>query len=216
MLENENPMENLEARIGRILCIPSLELDGNAYKGKYELNNRKSITDFIKCLRLNSKGENVSYANLDTGKKIIISKRSAEKLASHNGEIYQKTIAHIPKIIENMIFLEEMLSDKPNAKYKNYSYYITQVKIDNESYTILSTVGRYGDEIYYDQNIFKGSTQDVFIEAKNKLNEPKYSRLNEILHKTKMGSWPLAEIIPSESPTYPINKYSKFPKKSKI
>ena len=40
-------------RISRILNSPELELDGDAYKGKYELNNGKSIKAFILNDRLN-------------------------------------------------------------------------------------------------------------------------------------------------------------------
>ena len=95
----------LEERINRIVHTSEIELVGEAYKGKYELGNRKSITRFIldKLRKI--------YTNLATGNKITLSHSSAEKLATHSGEAYQKTIAHIPQIIENMQFLEEMPPD---------------------------------------------------------------------------------------------------------
>ena len=172
----------LEERIDRIIHVSEIELAGEAYKGKYELNNGKSIKKFIldKLRKV--------YTNLNTGDKITLSRESANKLSGHlkDGDIYQKSLAHIPEIIENMQFLEEMPpdKDKENPKFDNYSYYITPANIDGQFYTILSTVGRKRQEIYYDQNIFNGTPEEVFAKAKNEINDPKYRRLNEILQDT--------------------------------
>ena len=177
---------SLEERINLIMHSPELELDGNAYIGKYELNDRKSIITFMASkLRLNDVGKNIAYTNFSTGEKITLSGKSINKL-THNfdfsNETYQKTLAHIPQIIEKMQFLEEMpLAPDKKPKFNRYSYYIMQAKIDGESYIILSTVGHMGEKIYYDQNLFKGTAQEVFAKAKNKTNNPKYSRLNEIV-----------------------------------
>jgi hypothetical protein len=171
---------SLGERINLILHTPELELDGNAYIGKYELNDGKSIKKFIldELRKI--------YTNLSTGDSINVSKETAKKLLYHwkDGEAYRKSIIHIPEIIENMQFLEEMPPGKEYAKFGNYSYYITPVNIDGESNAILSTVGYKGKEIYYDQNVFKGTVQEVFKEAKNTINDPKYNRLNDILRKT--------------------------------
>jgi len=167
----------LEERIIRIICASEIELAGEAYVGKFELNNAKSIKKFIL--------DNLRkvYMNLSIGSKITLSHDSAGKLAIQykDSEAYQKSIAHIPQIIENMLFLENMKPSKENAKYDKYSYYITPVKIDGESYTVLSTVGHKGQEIYYSQNLFKGRPEEVFAKAKNEASDTKYSRLNEIL-----------------------------------
>ncbi|MDR2731953.1 MAG: hypothetical protein LBB36_01910 [Fibromonadaceae bacterium] len=149
---------SLAERISRILCTPELELDGNAYKGKYELDNGKSIKKFI----LDELRK--VYTNQSTGNNIKVSRESAKELLLHwksDGEAFQKSIAHIPQIIESMQFLEEMSPDpnRVNPRFAKYSYYITQAKIDGESYIILSTVGYKGHEIYYDQNGVKGIEQ---------------------------------------------------------
>jgi len=173
--------KNLKERIDNILRTPALELDGNAYSGKYELNNVKSIKDFILKKLRNKKG----YANLDTGDKIFISHNSAGKLSMHwmDGNTYQKSLVHIPQIIENMQLLEEAKPDKENSKYNKYSYYITSVQIDYELHTILSTVGYTEKGIYYDHNVFEGTPQEIFTKAKKETNNSKFSRLNEILRK---------------------------------
>jgi len=177
---------SLVERIGRILRMSVLELDGNAYMedNKYKLDDWKSIKNFVnKKLRLNDEGKNIIYMNIDTGDKIILSGDSAGKIAGHykDGEAYQKTIAHIPQIIKHMLLLDEASPNKANVKYDNYSYYITQVKMEERTYTILSTIGRKWDEVYYDHNVFEGSSEEVFVKAKNDATDFKYSRLNNIL-----------------------------------
>jgi len=171
----------LEERIERIVCAGEIELAGEAYAGMYELNDVKSIKKFIL--------DNLRkiYTNIDTGNKITLSHNSAGKLALHwkDGEAYQKSIVHIPQIIENMQFLEKMRPDKENAGFSSYSYYVTPVKIYGESHTILSTVGHKGKEIYYDHNIFNGRPEEIFAKAKNEAVEPKYDRLNKILQNIK-------------------------------
>jgi len=201
----------LEERIKCIICASEIELEGEAYMGKYELGNIKSIKDFIlKKLRK-------TYTNLATNDKISVSSTSADKLSGHlkDGYIYQKTIAHIPEITRNMQFLERMTPDKGNdenkkkAKFDHYSYYITPIKIDGEQYTVLSTVGQKGQEIYYDQNVFEGTPEETFKEARIS-TDIKYSRLSKILgNENKSGLRQVGITLP-EAQTASINKYSKF------
>jgi len=171
----------LEERMKRIVCAEEIELDGKAYIGKYELNSAKSIKEFILGkLRIN-------YTNISAGSNITISHNSAGKLAGHGGETYKKTLVHIPQIIEKMLFLEEMRADKENASFEKYFYYVTPLNIDGKSYTLLSTVGFKGREIYYDQNIFEGTPEKVFKSIKKEIEagvcNSQYSRLAKILQK---------------------------------
>jgi hypothetical protein len=195
----------LEERIECVLCAQELELDGNAYRGKYELNNGKSIKNFILDNLRNI------YINLDTNAKIKVSRETAKKLIYHfkDDEDYQKTIAHIPKIIKKMQFLEEMKPDKEDANFDNYSYYITKARLDSESYTIFSVVGCVWNELYYDQNVFKGTAREVFAKAINEANNTKYSRLNAILQKAKKDGWDQIGVTPTEPPTTSNSKYNK-------
>ena len=204
----------LEERIDRIIHASEIELVGEAYKGKYELNDGKSIKDFlIHKLRLNDNGKNKVYTNIDTGEKITISREAGGKLARHlgDGEIYQKSLVHIPQIIENMQFLEKMKSepkpDKEKPKYGKYSYYITGVNIDGKPHTILSTIGHNENGIYYDHNVFEGTPKEVFAQAKNATTK-KFDRLKDILQNiegVEGFSWsePGAQQPPS------TNKYTK-------
>jgi len=201
----------LEERIDRIFNTSEIELAGEAYKGKYELGNMKSIKCFI-LGRLRK-----IYTNLGTGDKITLSGNSAGKLATRwkNGEAYQKTVAHIPEIIEKMQFLEEMKPDKNDASFDKYSYYVTPAKIDGESHTIFSTVGYKGQEIYYDHNVFKGTPKEVFAKAKNATNSKKYDRLNKILQDTEKDSRGQIPVVAGETSAIQeateasTNKYTK-------
>jgi len=199
-------------RIERIICASEIELDGEAYIGKYELDNVKPIKVFI-LGKLRQ-----TYTNFSTKDKISVSSTSADKLSGHlkDGYIYQKTIAHIPEIIKSMLFLEEMKPDKGNgekrAKFDSYSYYITPVKINGEQYTILSTIGQKGQKIYYDQNVFYGTPEEIFKETKIS-TDIKYSRLRKILgNKNESGLRQVGITLP-EAQTAFTSKYSKFSEK---
>jgi hypothetical protein len=101
-----------------------------------------------------------------------------------------------------MQFLEEMPAEKEKANFINYFYYITGVIMDGKPYTILSVVGKSGDEIYYDQNVFEGAKREVFIKAKKAAyDDYKYSRLNKILANIEEGDWNPIEISNPEVPT---------------
>jgi len=123
------------------------------------------------------------YTNLSTSDKIVLSHDSAGKLAGRGGEAHRKVLAHIPEIIKNMLFLEEMGADKEDARFDNYSYYITPINMDGKSYTILSTIGCKKQKIYYDQNTFEGTPEIVFNtvgNAREAGNNSQYSRLEKI------------------------------------
>ena len=60
-------------------------------------------------------------------------------------------------------------------------------RIFSEPYTILSTVGHNENGIYYDHNVFNGTPEEVFKEAKNRPENAQYSRLKEILKDKEKG-----------------------------
>jgi hypothetical protein len=66
------------------LKLLELKMDGNAYKWKYELDDLKSIKEFIfDKLRLNKKEQDVPYTNQSTGNVITITRDSAKEIAGH-------------------------------------------------------------------------------------------------------------------------------------
>ncbi|GHV17461.1 hypothetical protein AGMMS49938_18250 [Fibrobacterales bacterium] len=75
-------------------------------------------------------------------------------------EVYIKSLAHIPQIIENMHYADNMPNAKNNG-YSNFDYYLTPIKIDGKNYTILSDVGKNENgEYYYSQQVFEGTVKD--------------------------------------------------------
>jgi len=59
----------------------------------------------------------------------------------------------------------------------------SEIELDGKQCTILSTIGRTDIEIYYDQNVFEGTPEEVFAKAEEETSGTKYSRLNTILAK---------------------------------
>lgn len=132
-------------RIRKLRESKPVEITGEEYKGKYELN-RDSAKQWIKD---NLRGV---YTNKDTGEKIEIRKDGAQKVTSHSmgNEAHLKSLAAIPQMIENSIFIDEIPNEKNNGKYDSYRYYVCGLKIGNVDYTVKVTVGVKGASKYYD------------------------------------------------------------------
>jgi hypothetical protein len=123
------------AEAGRFASnMPEIELDGEAYKGKYELNTENKTTVF-KWLQKEFQGK--IYINKCTGNKISISRNGIRELIYFikDDMAYMKSLVHIPKIIENMQYLETM-PNKKNKSYAYFDYYITPIKMSGRSYMV--------------------------------------------------------------------------------
>ena len=98
------------ARIEKLKKTKPIEITGEEYKGKYELN-RDSAKAYIKD---SLRGE---YTNKDTGDTILLAKDGAQKVTSHSmgNEAHLKSIAVIPELIEKSIFIDELPNEKITA-----------------------------------------------------------------------------------------------------
>lgn len=146
-------------RIEKLRKSEPVEITGEEYKGKYELN-RDSAQKYILD---NLRGE---YTIDDTGEKVKISKKGAKKVTSHSqvNEAHMKSIVAIPELIRNSIFIEEQPSYKKKAQYDSYRYYVVGLKIGEENYTVRITIGVKNGEFYYDHyltQIEKGNLIEV-------------------------------------------------------
>ena len=146
-------------RIEKIRDSKPVEITGEEYKGKYELN-RDSAQKYILD---NLRGE---YTIDDTGEKVKISKKGAKKVTSHSqgNEAHMKSIVAIPELIRNSIFIEEQPAYKEKAQYDSYRYYVVGLKIGEEDYTVRITIGVKNGEFYYDHyltEIEKGNLIEV-------------------------------------------------------
>ena len=64
-----------------------------------------------------------------------------------------KSIAAIPQMIENAVFIEERQNDKRNGKYDSYRYYVCGLKIGGTDYTAKIVVGVKDGRAYYDHSL---------------------------------------------------------------
>lgn len=137
------------ARIEKLKKTKPIEITGEEYKGKYELN-RDSAKAYIKDSLI---GE---YTNKDTGDTILLAKDGAQKVTSHSmgNEAHLKSIAVIPELIEKSIFIDELPNEKNNGKYDSYRYYVSGLKIGGVDYTVKLAIGidEYGNK-YYDHSL---------------------------------------------------------------
>lgn len=150
--------ESKSERIEKLRESKPVEITGDEYKGKYELN-RESAKEWLKN---NLRGE---YRIKDTGETVELRKDGIQKVTSHSmgNEAHLKSLAAIPQMIENSIFIDEVPNEKNNGKYDRYRYYVCGLKIGGEDYTAKITIGVKGGYKYYDHSltqIEKGSLLD--------------------------------------------------------
>lgn len=155
---NSRMDESKSERIEKLRESKPVEITGEEYKGKYELN-RESAKEWLKN---NLRGE---YIIKDTGETVELRKDGIQKVTSHSmgNEAHLKSLAAIPQMIENSIFIDEVPNEKNNGKYDRYRYYVCGLKIGGEDYTAKITIGVKGGYKYYDHSltqIEKGSLLD--------------------------------------------------------
>ena len=93
------------------------------------------------------------YPNNDTGDVIRIT-RASRKVAHHDAEneVHLRSIAYIPEMIKNAVFIEESPNEK-GSKFDSYRYYVVGVKIGGVDYTAKLVVGVKDGESYYDHSL---------------------------------------------------------------
>ena len=125
-----------------------MEITGEEYRGRYELNRDSAEKYILNNLR----GE---YIVADTGENIRLAQTGAKKVTSHSmeSEAHLKSIAAIPQMIENAVFIEERQNDKGNGKYDSYRYYVCGLKIGGTDYTAKIVVGVKNGRAYYDHSL---------------------------------------------------------------
>lgn len=118
------------------------------FNNEYELNR-----DSVKAWVLNNLRN--EYTIDDTGETISLTKVGANKVTSHGigNEAHLKSIANIPNLIKNAIFIEEKSNEKGNDKYDSYRYYVLGSELNGEPYTIKLTIGVKQGKKYYDHSL---------------------------------------------------------------
>ena len=135
-------------RIEKLRKSQSIEATGEEYVGKYELNN-KSAANYINS---ELRGE---YTNADTGDSIKITRKGAFKVTRHDAEneAHLKSIALIPSMLENAIFITEEKNEKGNTDFDSYRYYVVGINMGGISYTAKLVIGTKNGETYYDHSL---------------------------------------------------------------
>ena len=147
------------ARIAKLRGSNNVIVPENVNEGKFELNRTSAEAYILNDLRK-------EYTIADTGEKVTITRKGAKKVTSHSTEniAHLKSIAAIPEMLNNAIFIEQVPADKAKAKYDAYRYYMCGLRIGNEDYTVRITIGVKSGKYYYDHsltNIEKGNLIEI-------------------------------------------------------
>ncbi|MCD8304937.1 MAG: hypothetical protein LUC86_08975 [Prevotellaceae bacterium] len=135
-------------RIEKLRRSEPVEITGREYEGKYELSHgsaRRWMYD-------NLHGD---YVNSDTGDVITVEKSAAGKVPSHDerDKAHFQSIAAIPDLIRNAVFVDELPNKKGNGKFQSYRYYVCGLRIGGEDYTVKMVVGVKNGKKYYDHSL---------------------------------------------------------------
>lgn len=181
-------------RIRKLRNSKPVEITGNEIEPNEDLKQyKKNALEYGKKLR----GE---YTNKDTGETISLtggnSRGGIREILQHDYKDVEhlQSIAAIPQIIENSIFIDE-LSNEDFDKYpgiNSFSYYVCGLKIGKEDYTVKAVIANQSNgERYYDHkltHIEKGkllsiipTIQKAGMEGNSPLSEVKDKRLLSIL-----------------------------------
>jgi hypothetical protein len=156
-------------RINELRNTPNLYLDGNAYKGKYELN-RKSIQKYLFSLRESLKVKPVSNPALNGN--IQLSSRGIREITSWGmkEKVYMKTIAYIPEMIENATLIKEHeKSRKSSSHYPYFTNLVVGIELESKPYTVRIELGENRGIWYYSHfitEIEKGRIIDGILRPK--------------------------------------------------
>ena len=156
------------ARIEKLRQSDVLETTGEEYGRDY--TDRATAKQWMKD---HLRG---AYTNKDTGEKIEVSNVGINEVLSHGttNESHMQSLAAIPRMLENSIFIDEAANSKGNSKYDRYRYYAVGLRINGEDYTAKLVVGVKNGARYYDHRltqIEKGALIDSLNRLSNSVAE---------------------------------------------
>lgn len=192
--EMESAFNTKKERIEKLRKSEPIEITGKEIEPSDDLKQyKKNALEYGKSLR----GE---YINKDTGAIISVtggnSRGGIREILQHDYKDVEhlQSIAAVPQIIENSVFIEE-LANEDLEKYpgvKSFSYYVCGLKIAGVDYTVKAVIANQNNgERYYDHkltNIEKGkllsiapTIQKAGIDGNSPLSDVKDKRLLSIL-----------------------------------
>ncbi len=169
------------ARIEKLRHADTVKASGEEYKGKYELTNKSAAAYINDALR----GE---YTNKDTGLAVKITRKGAFKVTRHDAEneIHLKSIALIPQMIENAIFITEEKNTKRANSFDSYRYYVVGLNVGGVDYTAKLVAGVKKGETYYDHALTEIEKSDLISgidEISSSFTKDKDAHLSDIKDK---------------------------------
>ena len=192
--EMESAFNTKKERIEKLRKSEPIEITGKEIEPSDDLKQyKKNALEYGKSLR----GE---YINKDTGAIISVtggnSRGGIREILQHDYKDVEhlQSIAAVPQIIENSVFIEE-LANEDLEKYpgvKSFSYYVCGLKIAGVDYIVKAVIANQNNgERYYDHkltNIEKGkllsiapTIQKAGIDGNSPLSDVKDKRLLSIL-----------------------------------
>lgn len=173
-------------RIEKLRNSNPVEITGKEIEASNDLKQyKKNALDYGKALR----GE---YVNSDTGETIFIGKNGLKEVLNHDYKNIEQlqSIAAIPSIIENAIYIDSMPNTDVKVSADNFDYYVCGLKIGGVDYTVRMVVVTPKDgPKYYDHKltkIEKGNLLDSLIGTTPGFNQK--DTLNSVVKDTKLLS----------------------------
>ena len=156
--EREAARERKAQQLEKLRASEPLMFTGEEYKGLYELTPQSATRYMLDNIR----GE---YVNRDTGEKIQVSRKGAEKVTGHDldRKVHLQSVAYIPQMLENAILIDEMPNAKSSTGFDSYRYYVCGLNVAGTDYTVKLAVGQKDGQTYYDHaltEIEKGNLLD--------------------------------------------------------
>jgi hypothetical protein len=180
--EMEAAFEEKEKRIEKLSHSKSVEITGNEITPSEDLKvYKKNALEFGKGLR----GE-------DRGGKINTRLSGLKEALRHDYKDVEhlQSVAAIPQIIENSIYLDRVENEDPekNSDVESYDYYAVGLKIGSVDYTVKAVIanGRNGKR-YYDHKLTQIEKGKLLESATgNKPSDTKENSLSDIKDSSKL------------------------------
>lgn len=134
-----------EQQIDKLRYSKPVVSNGMEFDGIYVLSNKSAEKYIRNSLRGN-------YLNNDTGELIRVTRKGAEKVTRHDAEniAHLKSIALIPELIRNSIFVAEEINEKDKNDYDCFRYFVVGLQLDGIDYTVKIVIGVKNGYTYYD------------------------------------------------------------------
>ena len=140
------------ARIEKLRKSKDASITGNEIEiTDDDKQNKKSALKYGKNLRS-------TYTNKDTGIKISLGKNGVKEVLNHDYKDIEQiqSIAAIPQIINNAIYIDSADNENTNKDVSKYHYYVCGLKIGDEYYTVKAVIAEQNNgERYYDHKLTK-------------------------------------------------------------